>query len=359
MSMFLAPERRAAFDAFFTGDDAVIENCYADSVGAGDPETDAWLGEGFLEQIRQDRAKLQMLDDDRNAKPRWAEHFCMAYPLSRDKVKVLQAAEAGELAKADLLAQGFQRLGLLDRELRLTDKGRFKLISALPMTEQVRRLPVVYEEVTASKKAGASTESYVAAKYEEQGFECFEDEGCAIAVLRSYSLLNELPTLRALATDKFAVDSPVVSNLAEMFTHAEETPAGSKRISPDRIDRFCEILAQTTPQRLEAGRHVSVECCRQLGQPLSRWHSNHEKLVRFFESLGVERFVRLCRLELENLEAWGGWPDITAFRGGELVLVEVKQKDKLMFHQARTLARLATLVPHTITSVRVARISIG
>ena len=86
---------------------------------------------------------------------------------------------------------------------------------------------------------------------------------------------------------------------------------------------------------------------------------DRDKVIRLFEALGVERFVRLCRLELEDMLHWGGWPDITAFKGREVVLTEVKQKDKLMFHQARTLQRLAAVVPEIISGVRVARLTLN
>lgn len=355
MSTPLHAQERAAYDAFFTGDDTAIDNCFAPS--EEDLALEASISEDYQAEMEQERAKRRMLDENRNAKWQWADHFCRAYPLPKDKVKVLQAAEAGELRDVDLVVQGFQRLRILDSALRLTDDGRFKLIASLPLAEQARRLPVTYEEFTAPKMAGATTESYVAAQYEERGYECIEDEGGTIALLKTCSLLNELPTLRSMTQDKLVLDSPIFTNLAQMFSHAEEMPDGRKQISPEKIERFCEILARTTPERIEAGMRLEVECRKQYAGDVPL--PNMSKPIRLFQSLGVERFVRLCRLELENFDHWGGWPDITAFKGDEVVLIEVKQKDKLMFHQARTIARLAELVPNTISSLRVARITIN
>jgi hypothetical protein len=280
----------------------------------------------------------------------------MAYPLQRDKVKVLLAAEAGELREADLVVQGFQRLGILDSSLRLTESGRFKLIASLPLSEQVRRLPVGYEQITTAKAPGVTTESYVADRYRAQGYECYEDEGGALALLRIYSLLSDVAALRSIVTDKFALESPIVSNLAQVFSHLENTHDGEKRLAPERVDRLCEILAHTSPERILAGRRVHQECSHAngLGGASDRY-ADPEKLLRLFHALGLARFLQVCRFELENA---GGWPDITAFRGSEVVLIEVKQKDKLMFHQAQVAARLSALVPDTITAVRLARITL-
>lgn len=357
MSMTLPAERRAAYDAFFTGDDTAIENCFAPS--EDDLDMEAQLSESFRESMARQRAGARMLDERGDAKLAWAEHFCMAYPLPKDKVKVLQAAEAGELHEIDAVVRGFQRLRVLDSSLRLTPDGRFKLISALPLAEQVRRLPVAYEEYTDVSTPGASTESYVARRYVEQGYECFEDEGGTIALLKTCSLLSELPTLRAMTQDKMALESPIFSNLAQMFTHAEDMDDGIKQIPPKKIDGFCEILTRTTPERIEAGMKMLIECSSQHdGGRMAQFHSDPSKPLRLFQAWGVERFVRACRLELENFAHWGGWPDITAFKGNEVVLIEVKQKDKLMFHQARTIARLAQLVPGVFSSLRVARITL-
>jgi hypothetical protein len=344
MSMPLPADRRAAYDALFTGDDSPIHEYFSS------------LFPGLADEEKVER---RFLNEDGTVRPEWAENYCMAYPLPKDKTKVLLAAEAGELKEVDPVVRGFQRLGLVDNALRLTSDGRFKLIAALPLQEQVRRLNVVYEEFSAPKVAGTRTERYVTSKYEEQGFECFHDEGGALAVMRTCSLLTEMPTLRELCTDNFALESPITSNLAQLFSQVQRLPDGTNNLSPQKVERFCEILARTTPERIAAGWQVSLECAERNRYDSGMRNMGRDKVIRLFEALGIERFVRLCRLELEDMRHWGGWPDITAFKGREVVLTEVKQKDKLMFHQARTLQRLAAVVPEIISGVRVARLTLN
>jgi hypothetical protein len=343
MSIPLPPERREAYDALFTGNDEVIH---------------AYFASLFRGLTLEEKYSRRILDECGKVRPEWVENFHLAYPLPRDKVHLLQAAEAGALRDVNAVVQGFQRLGILDEKLRLTESGLFKLISALPLTEQVKRLPVAYDEFSIAKVADASTESYVAARYEELGYECFHDEGAALAILMTCSLLNEIPTLRSLCQDSFALASPITSNLAQMFSHTETLPDGTKRLAPKKIERFCEILARTTRARIEAGWLVRVECGERNGYRALQNYPDLDKVIRLFECLGPERFVQLHRLELQNFGQWGGWPDITAFRGRDVVLVEVKQNDKLMFHQARTITRLASLVPHTLAEIRVARLKL-
>ena len=61
-----------------------------------------------------------------------ADQFCSSYPIGQAKLATLEAALNGTLSAVDPHSAGFRSLALLDADGRLTDRGRWKMISEIP-----------------------------------------------------------------------------------------------------------------------------------------------------------------------------------------------------------------------------------
>ena len=99
-----------------------------------------------------------------------SDHFCMAYPVTKGRLATLQAAKVGKLQPSDPFAASLQHFDLVDENLEITDRGRWKLVAELgTVFGQADLLAVPYDEVGPAADPKQKPEDFVVGLLHEQG----------------------------------------------------------------------------------------------------------------------------------------------------------------------------------------------
>jgi hypothetical protein len=300
---------------------------------------------------------VPLLTSEGTFTPICAETFCAGYPLNKAWISLLQLVHDGqtqciESLKLDIL----KRALLVGHDGQLTQRGRMKLTASLSLKQQVEILPVTYDEVRASQTLGPKTEQYVLEKYRNLGYVCQHDEGASFVMLQKMSWLNEIPTLKQyLSHDPLARDTSSFCVSTGYITFSNDARDGMPQVSGEIKSVFENILSKTTRERIIKGWQLYIAEQTALGmRPLSNELLDFYLLL--FDTLGVEKLIELARFLMENTNRWGGWPDVTAIRGKEVVLIEAKRTDRILFHQARLLEEISYFRPRIFADVRVEKV---
>lgn len=135
-------------------------------------------------------------------------------------------------------------------------------------------------------------------------------------------------------------------------------PIGPKYVSSDRKTALLGLVLEASEERIIAGHQLHSKAFEQL--PAAAGHGySLELLLDLFACIGVKRLHELARFTLEHPDCGHGQPDLIAFRENELMLIEVKRTDKLMFHQARTIHMLSALPKDVISHVGIVKLVAG
>jgi len=289
--------------------------------------------------------------DDRGVLTSWGcELLCAEYKLDKVFNTSLASVVANSIeGVAPEIRTQFQRCGLIDTEHKVTRNGYYKLIESLPLNEQVARLGIFHEELAFPKEDKKKVENYVVDYFEQRAFRCFADEGQIFSLLISLSLINELDRLNKYS--KFDLKHPPATCGVNLRTFWNDFASFPFCATDDRKIAILEIIGQTTKERICSG----IEMLQRAGSRQLRYYDVNA-ILEFFESLGLDRLLKITSFLLDNPDCDTGWPDITAFKYGEVVLIEVKQNDKLRFSQARTISELVSKLGAILPKVQVCKV---
>lgn len=288
-----------------------------------------------------------------------AENICYDFTLPKTLSATLIKVRQGNISEAapDALDQ-LRRCLLIDEQNCLTQHGFYKMIASLTLREQVNELNLSYVEQPITGDTLLKTEEYVRASYESLDYCCVHDEGALLYALIDSILRPDTAFLKSLISKDtwYTSDNPNYEAMVPFLGNFETiAPNGPRSVSSRRKISLLKIMQEADEARVIAGHDLHTKAFANLS-PTAGHKFKVNQLLELFTCIGVKRLHALLSFHLDHPDCGHGRPDLIAFKENELVMTEVKRTDKLMFHQARTLHKLAALPREIISDVKIVKI---
>ena len=262
------------------------------------------------------------------------------------------------------------------QEGQLTDEGRRKALSLMPLKTQCEILHLGIEALAAqpNTEGAKNAERAVAERLAPSGSQL---------VYAPQRILSILRTMVTSATVDKLGESPIEPSLRSRLQdqsgmHLDidvlSQSRGTLPLHVDNLSKRLDIKPSRVWELSDEIRTWQIDIVDEVGSSLESlmWHFDHnhfglatnilndevecrrqiEALWTAIESDGVKRVIRsLLRGEILGV----GWPDLTFCLRGELRLLEVKRgRDRLSFSQVAQIEALRTTLGDLITDIRVA-----
>lgn len=287
-----------------------------------------------------------------------AENLCYGVSLPKKLLQTLELIHREGASYADFITlDQLRRCMLLDSSNCLTQHGYYKMIASLPLRAQVNELALSYGEQPVTGDT-FKTEEYVRASYENIGYRCVHDEGGLLYALMDSVLRPDSALLKSLISQDtwYTPDNPFYEAMVSYLGNFETiAPNGPKFVSSHRKLALLEIMQKASEARVIAGHDLHSKAFANL-PPTAGHKFNVDLLVDLFTCIGTKRLCALLSFHLDHPDCGHGLPDLIAFKENELIMIEVKRNDKLMFHQARTLHTLAALPREVISDIGIVKV---
>ena len=291
-----------------------------------------------------------------------AEDLCYNLSLPKPLLATLLLVHRGRVSDAEpTVVDQLRRCLLLDGGNCMTRHGYYKMIAGLPLKDQVNELVLSYAELPIAADDSTKTEERVRTAYVARGYRCIHDEGCLLFALIDAVLRPDTALLKPLISPDtwYTPDNPCYEAMVPYFGNFETIdPAGPRFVAPHRKAALLSIVQEASEARIVAGYRLHANAFEQL-PPKSSHAYGLELLLDLFACIGVKRLHALASFRLDHPDCGHGLPDLIAFRENELILIEAKRTDKLMFHQARTLHMLATLQKDLVSDVGIVKVVVA
>jgi len=260
----------------------------------------------------------------------------------------------------DAVLEVLVRLGLATRSAQLTSAAFYKLIEASPLNRQVEMLGVELTTSTAGSESGKSTEMHALEFLARDGWLGIHDEGSAFHRMVLMSWMNDVPLLKELLYRQPFMRERSYFMPGSLFImgYADCVVEGQLAYSASSKAALLDLVGKLTPARLIAGHDAYRTEIEKAGNAEAFAPGDIEKELKLIQYVAPPVLVKIADGMLSGTIPIDGWPDLTMYGPKGLALIEVKRQDKLMFHQARTIHRLSSLVPSLFTSVSIHRLTI-
>lgn len=288
-----------------------------------------------------------------------AESICYDMTLPTALSATLCQVRQGNISEAapDALEK-LRRCLLIDNRNSLTQHGYYKMIAGLSLSKQINELSLTYAEQPVNYDTQLKTEEYVRASYESLGYRCVHDEGSLLNALVDCILRPDTALLKTLVNPEawYRPDNPHYDAVVPFLKNFETiAPNGRRFVSSLRKVALLEIIQKADEARIITGHALHVKLFANISHFLGHKY-DVDLLLDLFTCIGVKRLHALLSFFLDHPDCAHGLPDLIAFKENEIVMIEVKRNDKLMFHQARTLHTLMALPREIISDVRIVKI---
>lgn len=259
----------------------------------------------------------------------------------------------------DAVLEVLVRLGLATRSAQLTLAAFYKLIEASPFNRQVEMLGVELTTSTADSENRQSSEIQALEFLAREGWLGIHDEGGALHRMILMSWMNDVPLLKELLYRKPFMREGAYFMPGSLFImgYADCVVDGQLAYSASSKAALLDLVGKLTPARLEAGYAAYRTEIEKAGNTGAFAPSDIEKERKLIQYVSPAVLVKIADGMMSGTIPIDGWPDLTMYGPSGLALIEVKRKDKLMFHQARTIHCLSALVPSLFAGVSIHKLS--
>ncbi|MEM8511666.1 hypothetical protein RCH14_000957 [Massilia sp. MP_M2] len=252
------------------------------------------------------------------------------------------------------------RLGLVDQLHQFTRAAFYKLVEASRFEQQVAMLDVQLTTSIADRCDGMTTEMHALSHLKRNGWSGLHDEGSAIHRLILMSWMNDVPLLKELLYRKpfMREGRYFMPGSLFMMGYADCVVDGEMAYSPASKAVLLDLVSRLTPARLETGYAIYCEEVESRGNGGPNTLAGIDQERKLLQYMDIGTLVKIADGMMSGTIPIDGWPDLTMFGPEGLALVEVKRGDKLKYHQARAIDRLASLSPLLFKSVSLHKIKI-
>lgn len=252
------------------------------------------------------------------------------------------------------------RLGLATVAGALTPAGFYKLVEASPFNRQVEMLAIEATTSMAENADGKSTEAQALAYLTRDGWFGMHDEGGAVQRLILMSWMNDVPLLKELLYRQPFMREGRYFMPGSLFImgYADCVNDGGLAYSATSKAALLDLVGKLTPGRLEAGFAAYCSEIVKAGNANAFTPGDIQKELTMIRYIDPAALARIADGMMSGTIPIEGWPDLTMYGPKGLALIEVKRKDKLMFHQARTIHSLMSLVPEVFSSVSIHKLTL-